>query len=557
MSIDSDLDSLPTEPGPTDADGVAGESIDAAVTSPDSLGRSGAPGERAEIGQPYVRPARLAGLVAFFGLLFLWRGLPVIVIVSAILVMIFLHELGHFVMARRAGMKVTEFMIGFGPRIWSFRRGEVEYGIKAIPAGAYVKILGMANIEEVAPEDESRTYRQKGYLARMGVAVAGSTMHFILALLLCTAALVTMGSVDETNWAVSSVAPSSAADISGVRPHDRIVAIDGVPVGTHDEMATEAKKRPGKTVAVTIVRNGHRRDLTATITPRFNFYGTIGEDVVAYGNERGGVSLSLGGGGAIELQGFRDGDQVVTADGVSISSVEDLRRVITARAAASSGEVHLAVRRTGFDSPINLTLNLGTAMAADPLVGFLGVGRELVPQPMGITHAVPQSFVWFGTVGWQSMKGLAHFFSPSSLGAFFERAISTRPGETHVSNRPETAVAAAHDTQQRDGNRVVSIVGAVVAGEKLAQNGWGNVLMFLAALNLVIGIFNLLPLPPFDGGHVAIGTYEKIRELVRRDGKRYLVDFNKVMPVATAVVVIMALVGVMAIYLDLADPIKV
>ena len=81
--------------------------------------------------------------------------------------MLFVHELGHFLAARRAGMKVTEFFLGFGPRIWSFRRGETEYGLKAIPLGAYVRIIGMNNLEDVDPADEPRTYRAKGYWSRV------------------------------------------------------------------------------------------------------------------------------------------------------------------------------------------------------------------------------------------------------------------------------------------------------------------------------------------------------------------------------------------------------
>ena len=90
-------------------------------------------------------------------------------------------------------MKVTEFFLVFGPKIWSIQRGETEYGIKCIPAGAYVKIIGMTNLEEVAPEDEARTYRQKSFGQRVSVAVAGSTMHFLLALVLIFVALVVIG----------------------------------------------------------------------------------------------------------------------------------------------------------------------------------------------------------------------------------------------------------------------------------------------------------------------------------------------------------------------------
>ena len=102
----------------------------------------------------------------------------------------------------------------------------------------------------------------------------------------------------------------------------------------------------------------------------------------------------------------------------------------------------------------------------------------------------------------------------------------------------------------------MSIVGAVVLGEELTDGGWANLLAFFAFLNMAIGLLNLIPLPPFDGGHVAVGTYEKIRELLRRDGRRYFADYNKVMPVAMAVVSFMVIVGLMAMYLDLADPIR-
>jgi hypothetical protein len=107
-----------------------------------------------------------------------------LVVIMALVVMITLHELGHYLTAKRAGMKVTEFFLFFGPKVWSIKRGETEYGIKCIPAGAYVKIIGMHNLEEVPAADEGRTYRQKSFGRRLSVAVAGSAMHFVLALIL-------------------------------------------------------------------------------------------------------------------------------------------------------------------------------------------------------------------------------------------------------------------------------------------------------------------------------------------------------------------------------------
>src|SRR5438132_9376819 len=120
-----------------------------------------------------------------------WIG--ALVVITALFAIIMLHEFGHFVMAKRAGMKVTEFFIGFGPRLWSVRKGETEYGVKALPLGGYVKIIGMSNLETVDPEDEPRSYRQQSFPARLGVAVAGSTVHMILAFVLFWVTLTFVG----------------------------------------------------------------------------------------------------------------------------------------------------------------------------------------------------------------------------------------------------------------------------------------------------------------------------------------------------------------------------
>ena len=106
------------------------------------------------------------------------------VFVVGVLIAIFLHELGHFVTARWTGMKATQFFIGFGPRLWSFRRGETEYGVRALPLGAFVRIIGMNNMDEVPEADEARTYRQQSYPKRLLVISAGSIMHMLIAVLL-------------------------------------------------------------------------------------------------------------------------------------------------------------------------------------------------------------------------------------------------------------------------------------------------------------------------------------------------------------------------------------
>ena len=129
-------------------------------------------------------------------------GVNAPLIILGIAVMIFFHELGHFITAKWTGMKATEFFLGFGPTLWSFRRGETEYGLKLIPAGAYVKIIGMHNLEEVDPADEPRAYRQKTYPRRVLVASAGSVMHFIMATVLFFICFAFIGVPDENKWYV-------------------------------------------------------------------------------------------------------------------------------------------------------------------------------------------------------------------------------------------------------------------------------------------------------------------------------------------------------------------
>ena len=523
---------------------------------PEEYGRSGKPGERATPGHPYIRPARLGIFVGVFAALAAWRGLPIMVVVLAVVVMIFFHELGHYVMARRAGMKVTEFMIGFGPRIFSFRRGDVEYGIKAIPAGAYVKIIGMANIEEVPPADEAQTYRQKGYWARMGVAVAGSTMHFIMALCLITLSFIFVGRTSESQWAVRTVAADSAADLAGVRLGDRVVSVDGVAVSSFDEMASEAKKRPGKTVPVVVERDGRTVTLQADITPRFFVFGTIGEAFQVYGNGDGGLSVSLTSGSALAKEGLRDGDAIRAINGTPVATVAEARTVLSSSEVAKSGDVALSVVHAKTGKSATVDVDLGSELGIDSTVGFFGVGSKLIPEKLSPVSAVPAAFSWFGTMTSQSVTGIGKFFAPSNLADFAQRTFSTAPGETHDIGKPKANQTVLQQTRERDGGRIVSIVGAVLLGEELTTGGWGQLLAFLALLNIAIGILNLIPLPPFDGGHVAIGTYEKLRELLRRDGRRYFADYNKVMPLAIAVIGFMMIVGLMATYLDLADPIR-
>ena len=127
-------------------------------------------------------------------------AVDLLIVIACLVVMVMVHEAGHLLAAKRGGMKVTEYFLGFGPRLWSFKRGETEYGIKAFPFGGYVKIPGMTNLEEVDPADEPRTYRQQPFHARLLVAVAGSAMHFLMAFVLLFALLPLVVCPMATRW---------------------------------------------------------------------------------------------------------------------------------------------------------------------------------------------------------------------------------------------------------------------------------------------------------------------------------------------------------------------
>jgi len=175
-----------------------------------------------------------------------------------------LHEFGHFITAKRAGMKVTEYFVGFGPRLWSVRRGETEYGVKAIPAGGYVRIVGFTSTEEVAEEDEPRAYRQQPFHQRIIVASAGSAMHLLIALVLALVLVLTFGkTTNNYNVAALEHWPGRAtpAALAGLRVGDTIVSVNGATIATPAALTTQMLKyHPGDhlTIGAVIAESGER-----------------------------------------------------------------------------------------------------------------------------------------------------------------------------------------------------------------------------------------------------------------------------------------------------------
>jgi membrane-associated protease RseP (regulator of RpoE activity) len=210
------------------------------------------------------------GTAAMTAFIYALGGWAAVIVIYAVIAIIMLHEFGHYVTARLSGMKATEFFVGFGPKLWSIRKGETEYGVKAFPLGGYVRILGMTSMEEVADDDEPRSFINQSTRSRVLVASAGSIVHVLLALVLAFCALFFYGESAVTNTVqiaslVHEGAAKSPAQLAGLRVGDDIVSIDGHAT----TLANVASQISGHgSHPLTIVVRRASRVLTLTATPR-------------------------------------------------------------------------------------------------------------------------------------------------------------------------------------------------------------------------------------------------------------------------------------------------
>ncbi len=195
--------------------------------------------------------------------------------IVAIIFFVTAHEFGHFLAAKAVGIKATEFFFGFGPRLWSFRRGETEYGLKLLPLGGYVRVVGMNPLEEVAPEDRGRTYREKPFWKKSIVVLAGVGMNFLIAYLMFFGVLVADGvselstTIDEVVATFDDGRPTPAAQ-AGLRPGDRVAAVDGQATPDWPAVSRALGTRPGETIDLTVQRGDVEEVVTVTLASRVN-----------------------------------------------------------------------------------------------------------------------------------------------------------------------------------------------------------------------------------------------------------------------------------------------
>lgn len=477
-----------------------------------------APLRSTEAGGPIV----LVLLIAALGMLAGW-GWAIFVV--ALLVMIFMHELGHYLTARWTGMKVTEFFLGFGPRLWSIRRGDTEYGLKAIPAGAYVRIIGMNNLDEVAPGDESQTYRSKSYPRRMLVVSAGSAMHFLMAIALFAVSALAYGVVkDPAAWSVRAVSTASAAEDLGIEPGDQIVSVAGVPAQEFSGFAEAVSSRAGQLVEVVWDRNGERQSGTTII------------------------GMRLTGVGAVAFEGLLAGDRILAVDGVEVTRWSDVMAEFSGRV---GDPLTVTIDPAGGGPVQDVRGVVATRIPGSEAVqGFFGIGREAQLEQLGLLASLGWGAEQFVEVVRLSGEGLIRFFSPSSLSGFVSDSLSGGGSSQEVTDALDREViGGASSNGDFDEGRILSIYGAARLGANASFNGQ---LLLLAALNVFIGVFNLVPLPPLDGGHVAVGTYERLRS---RRGRRHHVDYGRLLPLTYAVFMFLMVLGALALVRDVFDPI--
>lgn len=412
-----------------------------------------------------------------------WFVIGVVLFALGILFSVCLHEAGHMLTAKSFGMKVTRYFVGFGPTLFSFRRGETEYGLKAIPAGGFVKITGMTpQDDDVEPHEKHRAFWSKPVWQKTIVLAAGSITHFILGFILLWVTAVFVGipnqpgapsaraEIGEVAKCVESfdVAkarytscragdPESPAYKAGLRSGDIITAVNGSAVKDWKEMG-EALRADKENVSLTVERDGDTK--TFTVTP----VEVARPKPDATENKQGGV------------------DQ------------KDMQKT--------------RVIGIGLQPTITVGAVSGVAVATD----------------------------YTGKIFTGTFTALKKF--PEKV----PKLVDALMGE------------------ERDPETPVSVVGASVIGGEAAKAGlWPVFFFLLASLNIFIGIFNLFPLLPLDGGHIAIAWFERVRswwaaKRGRPDPGR--VNYEKLMPITYAVIIIFGGISLLTIATDIVNPIS-
>ncbi|WP_040836763.1 M50 family metallopeptidase [Nocardia brevicatena] len=379
-----------------------------------------------------------------------------------------LHECGHMWTAQATGMKVRRYFIGFGPKIFSFRRGETEYGVKALPLGGFCDIAGMTALDELAPEELDRAMYRQAAWKRLVVMSGGIAMNFVLGFVLIVVLAVGWG----------------------------LPRLNQPPETALGEMSCVAPQNPD---------------------------GSLG---------------TCTGLGPAQRAGLRRGDVVTAVNGVEVDTWKEFQQ-LTQR---QTGPFAYTVERDGQTLTVPITPERVMRYPADGgpgrEVGVVGVGMDYYePVQYGVLAAIPASLDFTGDLFVRTFQSLLQL--PAKVSALW------------------TAVTGG----ERDPETPVSVYGASRIGGESAELGkWNVFILVLASLNFFLGAFNILPLLPLDGGHIAVVLYEKIRNTVR--GRRGLapgapVDYLKLLPMTYVAVVVGGAYMLLTLAADIVNPISI
>ena len=387
--------------------------------------------------------------------------LGVIAFILALLISVMIHEYGHYITAKRYGMRVTEFFVGFGKRLWSTQRGETEFGIKAIPAGGYCKISGMSPNEELADDFKPRAFYLASAPKKLVVLGAGSFLHFVLALFL----LFTL--------------------FAGLRTSQTLPTISQVLPCVPKESTCKAGD---------------------PISPA-------------------------------KRSGLMPGDEILGVNGQELAwkeSAEIFR-------ASAEKEITLLIKRDG--KVIDIAITPATRIVDGDPRSFLGIINEYELVRQNLIEAAASSVTATGAIFEGSIKALISLPSqiPSLIGQSFFG-------------------------QERNSQGLVGIVGVTRASGEIFENGniSGNdkivrFILIIASLNIFVGIFNLLPILPLDGGHMAVASYEAIRRriaAIRGKADPGPVDVEKLTPITLVVFAVLLVLTVILLIADIFNPIN-
>ena len=374
--------------------------------------------------------------------------LGIVAFVVALLFSVMVHEFGHYITARKYGMWVSEFFVGFGKRIWSVQRGETEFGVKAIPAGGYCKIEGMSPSDELPQGQEDRAFYKASSAKKLVVLGAGSFLHFVLGFVLLFTLFAGIGT-NQVLPEIREVVPNSAAQAAGILAGDEVVSINGKKV-------TEWYKD------VEVIRESKGTELTLVVN--------------------------------------RNGEE------------------ITVKAAA---------RLTDMD---------GTKRYVLGIVNDVGLKRSGLFVSLKNSATVAKGFLV------ESVKSLGKL--PEKIPALWGATVR---GE------------------ERDANGLVGVVGvARVSGEAVGSDKLtpmerlATFILIVASLNIFVGVFNLLPILPLDGGHMAVAIADSIRAFFARLRGRPRpapIDVTVLTPITMVVFVILATLTLLLLVADVINPV--